>query len=836
MASSSLVLPRPPSHKENDETDSNSTDFSWLTYWKQGGEEIPDELQDTVGLETTVTVSQGTSRKAVADAVSLVVGSSRNGLVGLCTEVAKIVKANAELQLRLNKLESSRLESLVEDSAASHGTSSVSLPRISSAQARPVSRDSGTVQMESTASLESIRDVIQSSQTDLVRGKGEKPIAALLRNTRDQITTALQDVRHLTIHDDNVERQYRETVDINQKLEQELEQMRKEMTKLRGKLSMAEIAPRKLRAEMARRQDVQRRRRAIDEETRHKRPENERYVLPRLLTAEERSLVVNAKGEYVNSKDKSNLSHPNTKQSLKTHTGKSPDTLPPALFGCSCSVCRSIQSMRATSTANDARSKLQMMIYSSHRGGEVVPITRGGQQIFIGDRVIVRGERTGTVKYIGKLEGVRLPYTNHIFLGLQLDQPTGHHDGIFQGHRYFTSAPRHGAFVNVKDVTCVITRQAAKPIVNRSPSRLTRLKQEQQLLKAEASQKKKEQVSLMSESAQTRTKLREQEVILTKIKGMSEDSASHEGDKDIGMTVKSKGDRPASGITEDSDVADLWTKINQLMDKKPKVSNEAGSDVDKHTVEEAVTQVLQLADTKNTGWVDTEDFIHLLNSQALCMNLTDAEADILVSKSQSSLKKQVNYRLLAPSLLSLIATTKADGGSKPGAHDWCNFYSRVHEKVVYYNLRSEKVQLRCPSEIDRERTMTLDQGTDIKGVFESSLLEVLETKDIRKSGFLSHNELAQVLKSSDVNLQLSEGQVKLVLAKCSQQWDIKLGIPYINHIPQLRQFMSDSIRETAGPGSDAWCEIYTKKTGLFYLNKRTGDLQTTRPSGKLYCD
>lgn len=80
--------------------------------------------------------------------------------------------------------------------------------------------------------------------------------------------------------------------------------------------------------------------------------------------------------------------------------------------------------MRATSTANDARSKLQMMIYSSHRGGEVVPITRGGQQIFIGDRVIVRGERTGTVKYIGKLEGVRLPYTNHIFLGLQLDQPS----------------------------------------------------------------------------------------------------------------------------------------------------------------------------------------------------------------------------------------------------------------------------------------------------------------------------------------------------------------------------------------------------------------------------
>jgi hypothetical protein len=45
--------------------------------------------------------------------------------------------------------------------------------------------------------------------------------------------------------------------------------------------------------------------------------------------------------------------------------------------------------------------------------------------------------------------------------------------------------------------------------------------------------------------------------------------------------------------------------------------------------------------------------------------------------------------------------------------------------------------------------------------------------------------------------------------------------------------MSDSIRETAEPGCDVWCEMYSKKAGLFYLNKRTGALQTVRPSGKL---
>jgi hypothetical protein len=53
------------------------------------------------------------------------------------------------------------------------------------------------------------------------------------------------------------------------------------------------------------------------------------------------------------------------------------------------------------------------------------------------------------------------------------------------------------------------------------------------------------------------------------------------------------------------------------------------------------------------------------------------QADLLVNKSRSSLKKQVNYHLLIPSLLDHLATVKVDGGSKQGVHDWCHFYSKV---------------------------------------------------------------------------------------------------------------------------------------------------------------
>lgn len=41
MAAAPQPLPRPPSVKEPDENDPSVMDWSWLNYWKEGGEEIP---------------------------------------------------------------------------------------------------------------------------------------------------------------------------------------------------------------------------------------------------------------------------------------------------------------------------------------------------------------------------------------------------------------------------------------------------------------------------------------------------------------------------------------------------------------------------------------------------------------------------------------------------------------------------------------------------------------------------------------------------------------------------------------------------------------------------
>ena len=45
---------------------------------------------------------------------------------------------------------------------------------------------------------------------------------------------------------------------------------------------------------------------------------------------------------------------------------------------------------------------------------------RSGQQILLGDKVVVKGERLGTIKYIGKLD---FDLYDQIYIGVNLDMP-----------------------------------------------------------------------------------------------------------------------------------------------------------------------------------------------------------------------------------------------------------------------------------------------------------------------------------------------------------------------------------------------------------------------------
>uniref|UniRef100_A0A3B5B5D4 Si:dkeyp-47f9.4 n=1 Tax=Stegastes partitus TaxID=144197 RepID=A0A3B5B5D4_9TELE len=63
-----------------------------------------------------------------------------------------------------------------------------------------------------------------------------------------------------------------------------------------------------------------------------------------------------------------------------------------------------------------------------------------GSEVRIGERVLVVGQRTGVVQFCGKTSFAPL------WLGIELDKPSGKNDGSVGGVRYFSCPPKHGVF------------------------------------------------------------------------------------------------------------------------------------------------------------------------------------------------------------------------------------------------------------------------------------------------------------------------------------------------------------------------------------------------------
>ncbi|XP_061828253.1 CAP-Gly domain-containing linker protein 3 isoform X2 [Nerophis lumbriciformis] len=71
----------------------------------------------------------------------------------------------------------------------------------------------------------------------------------------------------------------------------------------------------------------------------------------------------------------------------------------------------------------------------------VVSLDPEGLNVEVGDHVLVAGQKQGIVRFFGKTD-----FAPGFWFGVELDQPTGKHDGSVFGVRYFNCLPKYGVF------------------------------------------------------------------------------------------------------------------------------------------------------------------------------------------------------------------------------------------------------------------------------------------------------------------------------------------------------------------------------------------------------
>ncbi|NXH50706.1 CLIP4 protein, partial [Dicaeum eximium] len=94
-------------------------------------------------------------------------------------------------------------------------------------------------------------------------------------------------------------------------------------------------------------------------------------------------------------------------------------------------------SKKALTRVSSASPKISAGLYSS-------PTTRKNaidEEIQVGDRVLVVGQRTGTVRFCGTTK-----FAPGFWCGIELDKPHGKNDGSVGGVQYFSCLPRYGIF------------------------------------------------------------------------------------------------------------------------------------------------------------------------------------------------------------------------------------------------------------------------------------------------------------------------------------------------------------------------------------------------------
>ncbi|XP_068174269.1 CAP-Gly domain-containing linker protein 3 isoform X1 [Antennarius striatus] len=100
-----------------------------------------------------------------------------------------------------------------------------------------------------------------------------------------------------------------------------------------------------------------------------------------------------------------------------------------------------LASRLAGKTKKEKEKKEKEREKAQKKKSSVASLDPEGLNVEVGDHVLVAGQKNGIVRFYGKTD-----FAPGYWFGIELDQPTGKHDGSVFGVRYFSCLPKYGVF------------------------------------------------------------------------------------------------------------------------------------------------------------------------------------------------------------------------------------------------------------------------------------------------------------------------------------------------------------------------------------------------------
>ena len=245
--------------------------------------------------------------------------------------------------------------------------------------------------------------------------------------------------------------------------------------------------------------------------------------------------------------------------------------------------------------------------------------------------------------------------------------------------------------------------------------------------------------------------------------------------------------------------------------------------------EDIVLDTLHLADPTNTHMMPVAVFSSLVGSQALNLRLSPSHLRVVVSRTVLSGEDYINYTDVVSQLRAAIMEVY-DSGDISESEEWCALYYPRRGFAIHYNKATGQTQLEPPnlrpSSVLPSRPLSLDN-------VDKALQRVFSIFDRDKTGAIDEVLFALLLQSRILGLLLTQAQVDKVFAELAPP-DGDGNVSYSDFAQNARSILSNVLNGDTN-GID-WSRLYAAENGVFFFNKRSGQLRAARPAEFLFDD